>query len=1086
MDSKEVFISYSSKQAEIAFAVCDYLEKHDIRCWVAPRDIPSGSNYTLEIPVGIQQCKVMVLVFSETATQSQWITLEVMSAVNNNMTIIPFRIEDYPVNSNMGLYFMLQKSQWIDAFPKFEDQLENLRKDIEKIIGKKSLNLNPTDPIDQFQLGMNYFSGVYVQKDIILARKWFTVAAKQGHVKSMKMLGDLYSGNDSFNGFMANKYYKLAAEKGDSQSQYILGETFFKEGNLPEAIKWFEKSVETGSYEALEALAELYYYGNGIETDYIKSYSFCEKAILTESAKAYYLMGRMNLYGEGRKINYPIALEYINKAKSKDLKAANFELGIIYEKGLGVDKDLEKAVMQYREAHTGTSYRKIAEIRDNNKKEFKLYGIPESIETTQYYYTAGLLFEKEKDFASASEMYKIAAERGSVDAMARYGAILCDQEDYKVGLVWLQKAVNQNNAMAYTYLGNCYLEGKYYKAGKLKAYEHYKKADELGDMMGKFNLAIFHLNENLKECSPSKGVEILEGLHNFCSQRQDSHHNHINAKFYGQYYYTISEISLIRGKENHPFEVVMKSKEHSGENKVNLFEDISLILGHCNHYGIGVEKNYIKALYYLDKIRHGYNNYAEIDLGDIYSEGGFGIHRDLLSAVTNFEFSSYSSPYAQGYLDEAKAQGQVIDENYPPRANFEVGWRFISQVGVRKDISHAFEQLEIAAKANYNPAIALLYNLYITNCFVEPNNELVNLYLNLAKENDIHYIDEFIIPKEEESSIQREIDYYINLLKIFNETFGDIDYHCLIILERLGGLYIDSKHYSSALDIAGKALDIQIKLHGEQDSETAVWYSNLAYVFGLMREYEKELSNIKKGIEILHSLDDEDSEHLVDLYRRLARCYSNLEEFDKEEQAAKNAFEISLNSFGEKNPHTVHSIETMAESAINLENYEKALDLYLKALSIYQSETGEESKPTANAYHNISDVYWSLGNLEEAIKYEQKALQIYRKLYGKDSQVCEPLYRNLGILSFNLEKDQDAIDYFNKAYSVVKESDIKMGMGYYAHKLAIVYAASGDKEIAKAKFEEALRLLPEDHPEAIDTRRRLEELRKNDLKETEQ
>lgn len=44
----------------------------------------------------------------------------------------------------------------------------------------------------------------------------------------------------------------------------------------------------------------------------------------------------------------------------------------------------------------------------------------------------------------------------------------------------------------------------------------------------------------------------------------------------------------------------------------------------------------------------------------------------------------------------------------------------------------------------------------------------------------------------------------------------------------------------------------------------------------------------------------------------------------------------------------------------------------------------------------------------------------------------------------------------------------------------------GDKETAKEKFEEAMRLLPEDHPEAIDAKRRLEELGKKDLKESEQ
>ena len=193
-------------------------------------------------------------------------------------------------------------------------------------------------------------------------------------------------------------------------------------------------------------------------------------------------------------------------------------------------------------------------------------------------------------------MYEIAAKKGSVDAMARYGAFLCDQENYETGLSWLEKAVNQNNALACTYLGNCYFEGRYFKEDKLKAFKLYNKANELGDLMGKFYLALFHVNENLKGCSPSKGVEILEGLQNFCSQRQDSYDKTINAKFYGKNYYKISEISSLLGeKENIPFQIILKSKEHSGENKINLFEDISLILGHCYHYGIGIKKELFKS-----------------------------------------------------------------------------------------------------------------------------------------------------------------------------------------------------------------------------------------------------------------------------------------------------------------------------------------------------------------------------------------------------------------------------------------------------------------------------------------------------------
>ena len=41
---KEVFISYSTVDAVQAETVRNVLEKNGLSCWMAPRDIPGGSN----------------------------------------------------------------------------------------------------------------------------------------------------------------------------------------------------------------------------------------------------------------------------------------------------------------------------------------------------------------------------------------------------------------------------------------------------------------------------------------------------------------------------------------------------------------------------------------------------------------------------------------------------------------------------------------------------------------------------------------------------------------------------------------------------------------------------------------------------------------------------------------------------------------------------------------------------------------------------------------------------------------------------------------------------------------------------------
>lgn len=121
---KEVFISYSTIDLVQAETVRNVLEKNGISCWMAPRDIPGGSNYTKEIPIAIRGCKVFVLILSENAQKSQWVLRELDSAVNNGKVILPFMLEDCALNDEFN--FLLTGAQRYAAYQKKAEALEKL------------------------------------------------------------------------------------------------------------------------------------------------------------------------------------------------------------------------------------------------------------------------------------------------------------------------------------------------------------------------------------------------------------------------------------------------------------------------------------------------------------------------------------------------------------------------------------------------------------------------------------------------------------------------------------------------------------------------------------------------------------------------------------------------------------------------------------------------------------------------------------------------------------------------------------------------------------------------------------------------
>ena len=130
----DVFISYSSRDMEAAQAICHVLEQNEIRCWMAPRDIPPGADYGDVIDEAIKSCKVVVVIFSETAASSQWVKGELNIAFEEQKTIIPFRLDQTPLKGQNRV--MLNKTHWIDAFPDYKTKFNDLVTAVAQSIGK--------------------------------------------------------------------------------------------------------------------------------------------------------------------------------------------------------------------------------------------------------------------------------------------------------------------------------------------------------------------------------------------------------------------------------------------------------------------------------------------------------------------------------------------------------------------------------------------------------------------------------------------------------------------------------------------------------------------------------------------------------------------------------------------------------------------------------------------------------------------------------------------------------------------------------------------------------------------------------------
>jgi len=118
----DVFISYSSKDKPVADAAVAALEARGIRCWIAPRDIIAGVDWSEALIEAIEGSSCVLLVYSQHANESQQIKREVERAVAKGIPIIPLRLEDVPMAKN--LEYFISMPHWIDALT--EERRRNL------------------------------------------------------------------------------------------------------------------------------------------------------------------------------------------------------------------------------------------------------------------------------------------------------------------------------------------------------------------------------------------------------------------------------------------------------------------------------------------------------------------------------------------------------------------------------------------------------------------------------------------------------------------------------------------------------------------------------------------------------------------------------------------------------------------------------------------------------------------------------------------------------------------------------------------------------------------------------------------------
>lgn len=208
--------------------------------------------------------------------------------------------------------------------------------------------------------------------------------AERGTVRDKKNLADaLYNGCDVSEEIDCNLpdrvdeavrlYEEISTEKKDGASYVDLAQTYNSEGNEEKAFQCYVKAAEMGYTDAYYNVANAYLNGDGVEKDYDKAFEWFQKAVGSGDIYAKLKLAECYKRGAGCERDYTAALalyQQVAGVKSNRryscVDVAEYELGNMYLKGLGVEVDLRKAYDYFKQAASHDN--RAAENALNNKK----------------------------------------------------------------------------------------------------------------------------------------------------------------------------------------------------------------------------------------------------------------------------------------------------------------------------------------------------------------------------------------------------------------------------------------------------------------------------------------------------------------------------------------------------------------------------------------------------------------------------------------------------------------------------------------------------------------------------------------------
>ena len=120
------FISYSTKDEDLAKRLYADLQAKGVRCWFAPEDLTIGDKFRTEIDRAIRVHDKLLLLLSANSILSDWVEKEVETAFdrerrNKGAVLFPVRLDEAVIDAEVAWAADIRRTRHIGDFTQWKD-----------------------------------------------------------------------------------------------------------------------------------------------------------------------------------------------------------------------------------------------------------------------------------------------------------------------------------------------------------------------------------------------------------------------------------------------------------------------------------------------------------------------------------------------------------------------------------------------------------------------------------------------------------------------------------------------------------------------------------------------------------------------------------------------------------------------------------------------------------------------------------------------------------------------------------------------------------------------------------------------------